>query len=75
MDASNNQVDLILFNATESASKEHICLNCKFSYFQEINDSGLCHNENQVKGHMYPKVVNEFHHCKYWEKKCLRKEK
>jgi len=53
----------------EDAESTRCCLNCRFSYFQPFGDNGMCHNKEQVKDAMYPKIVGDFYLCSHWQKK------
>jgi len=68
--SNNCIVDFIMMDSIEQAKIEQCCLTCKYSFFSQYQETGLCHNVEMVKGHMYPKVVNEFFICNNWEKKC-----
>lgn len=65
----------LIYTVTKEAKNEKCCLNCSYSFFSRLQESGLCHNYNQVKGHTYPKVISEFSKCGNWEiKKIVRKK-
>ena len=65
----------LIQTVTKEAKDEKCCLNCNYSFFSRLQESGLCHNHDQVKGHKHPKVVGEFSRCVNWEiKKSGRKK-
>lgn len=64
-----NKIDELINLSIQRAKITKCCLNCKFSYFNPLNEVGLCSNENMVKNHMWPKVVPEFFKCEHWENK------
>ena len=61
-------------SAIEEADKEKCCLKCKYSYFSQYQETGLCHNASMVKGHCHPKVVSEFFKYKYWKIKDVKRK-
>jgi len=73
--ATKDIVDDLIETSKTDAKDEEYCLNCKYSFFSELQETGLCHNQEQVKGHWYPKVVNEFFRCEHWEARQNGKKK
>jgi len=71
--ATKDVVDDLIETTTREAKNDKRCINCKYSYFSKLQESGLCHNQEQVRGHWYPKVVNEFYRCEYWEPRTNKK--
>jgi len=67
-------IDICMASAVEEADKQKCCLKCKYSYFSQYQETGLCHNIHMVRGHCHPKVVNEFFRCQFWEIKVVKKE-
>jgi hypothetical protein len=53
----------------EDAENTRCCLNCRYSYFQQYTEEGMCHNKELVRNVMCPKIVSEFFLCSHWQKK------
>jgi hypothetical protein len=68
-------VQNLITDSIKLANETHCCLNCRYSYFQPLGETGGCHNVNQVRGNIHPKMVVEFYTCSYWEAKKNGKEK
>jgi len=75
MSTSKEAIDYLIRLSVARAKRKKDCLNCKYSYFAPYQESGLCHNNDQVKGHNYPKVVNEWFRCEFWEKKNVQRRR
>lgn len=72
---SRNKIVSNLIRVTlEGAHHTKCCLNCKYSYFSDFSDTGLCHNKNQVGNNLHPKIVQDLTVCPYWEKKIDKKD-
>lgn len=62
-------VDDLKRKACKDAEDSRCCLKCRFSYFQPFADEGMCHNENIVRGMIFPRIVGDLDTCSYFQKK------